>query len=89
MRNMKIGVRLAAGFFVILLMLVAGAAGSYFNVGRLNGAVLELTQEKWASSEMVNDLKDGMDEISLSAASMRRCRQKQGSGPDRRVAGKN
>ncbi len=70
MRNMKIGVRLAAGFFVILLMLVAGAAGSYFNVGRLNGAVLELTQEKWASSEMVNDLKDGMDEISLSAASM-------------------
>ncbi len=70
MRNIKIGTRLAAGFFVILLMLVVNAASSYFNVGRLNGAIHEMTQEKWSSSELVNDLKDSMEEVSLSAATM-------------------
>ena len=70
MNSFKIGTRITSGFFAMLLMLAIIAGVNYFNVNKLNGEIRVLTEDKWVKSELVNDLINKMDEVSISAHTM-------------------
>ncbi len=66
MKNMKIGTRLFTGFFTLLLMMAVIAGISYVNVSKLGGEIDTLIKDKWVKSQMLNELNDKLDEVSLS-----------------------
>jgi len=66
MKKMKIGTRLFTGFFVILLMLLAVAIISYVNLNMLGGEIDKLTKDRWAKSQLLQDLNNKLDDVSIS-----------------------
>jgi methyl-accepting chemotaxis protein len=66
--NLKIGVRLALGFSVMLLIMVVISAIAMTSFQRINQKVDVITQDKWPKTVVLNDI---IAKVNLIAFSLR------------------
>ena len=56
--NLRIGTRLGAGFGIVLLLLAVLATVAYERLGRLNGEITELVENRYPQTEWANEIVD-------------------------------
>src|SRR5690606_23226669 len=67
-KNMKIGVRLALGFGIVLILLIAIALLGINRLGMLNQSLNELAQDRYPKTVWANNI---IDSLNISARSLR------------------
>lgn len=65
--NMKIGMRLAVGFGIVVALLVAIAVIGLTRLASLNASLENITRDKWPKVLLLQDGLAGVNEIGLSA----------------------
>ncbi|MCX7180564.1 MAG: MCP four helix bundle domain-containing protein, partial [Proteobacteria bacterium] len=62
-KNLKIGVRLGAGFGVVLILLTIISAIAYIRVGNISGEVTDLVNDKFPKTVWANNVVDNINVI--------------------------
>lgn len=65
-KNMKIGLRLALGFGVVVALLIGIAVIGITRLANLNQSLENVTQDKWPKVLLLKDGLAGVNEIGLS-----------------------
>ncbi len=68
--NMKIGVRLAIGFGLVVFLLIAIAFLGITRLGQVNDGVVDIVGDKWPKVEKANLILDGINDIAIAARSL-------------------
>jgi len=68
--NMKIGVRLALGFGMVVVLLAAVAFLGVTRLEQLHSGVEDIATDKWPKVERANLILDGINDIAVSARSL-------------------
>lgn len=68
--NMKIGIRLGAGFAVLVALLGTVAALGLSRMGNMNDNIETLVKDRYPKTAMANDIQDNVNRIATAMASM-------------------
>lgn len=63
LKNLKIGVRLGAGFAVTLALLITIAVLSYQRLGVLNDEIMNMVEDKFPKTVLANDVIEAINTI--------------------------
>ncbi|MHB8916375.1 MAG: MCP four helix bundle domain-containing protein, partial [Thiobacillus sp.] len=69
-KNMKIGMRLGAGFGLVLVLLSVIAFVGITRMAEMNDSIHAITKDKWPKTVMLNEIKEDSSTIAIALRNM-------------------